>query len=244
VVQYPDIKIEDNLMHRTKNDYKYYFKKINKANETYDPQYDVANVQQDKEYKTHYPISSEDRLLKKTKNNIVLQDKSKSKMDIPNKKNTKKKLIVDDEDLKEKDIDKNSDNIQEDNEEGKEIQKNDDIDNVNDEYSMDNMGDGFDDLMGDQKPQTPEEVGRIYELKKIYRRLLNIEEYLIHKTDPVLIKLKKYVTQSIQLFELLASNIMMYKEKVDDIIISFYKFTLLVYKILKKYYEKEKKGEL
>jgi len=209
-------------MQKIKKNYKNYFKKFN---ETYDPLYDVANVQQDKEYKTNYPLSAEDILLKKTKNNIVLQDKPKSKIDIPNKKNKKKKLIIDNEDLKEKDTNK------------KDTQP--DKFSLNDMDSNMNMDTDFNYMMGDEKPQTSEEIGRIYELKKIYRRLLNIEEYLTHKTDPVLIKLKKYITQAIQLFELLASNIMKYKEKIDGIIIQFYKFTLLVYKILKKYYEKE-----
>jgi len=75
-----------------------------------------------------------------------------------------------------------------------------------------------------EEEKSPHELGRIYELKKIYTRLTSIESYLASEADPELTEIRRYVSQSIELFEILASNIDSYKEKMDDIIISYYKF--------------------
>jgi len=92
----------------------------------------------------------------------------------------------------------------------------------------------------EEEPKEPKEIGRIYELKRIYARLVAIESQLSTSSDIILLKLRKKVSQSIELFELLASNLDSYKDKMDDIIIMFYKFLSLVYDILRKYYEAKK----
>lgn len=99
---------------------------------------------------------------------------------------------------------------------------------------MDMMGTGAED-----EEKNPSELGRIYELRKIYTRLTSIESYLSAEADPELSKMRKYVSQSIELFEILASNIDSYKEKMDDIIISYYKFLKEVYDQIRSYYKEK-----
>lgn len=97
--------------------------------------------------------------------------------------------------------------------------------------------------MGGDAPKTSEEIGRIFELKKIYSRMLAIEQHLSFSPDEILIKLRKYVTDAIELFETLISNIDSFKEQIDEIIVIFYKFLENVYTIMKKYYKIKKRED-
>jgi len=91
--------------------------------------------------------------------------------------------------------------------------------------------------------KTPSELGRIYELKKIYTRLTTIESYLSESSDPDLLRIRLLVSKSIELFEILSSNIPIYrppkapKERLDEIIIMYYKFLKQVYESVAKYYK-------
>jgi hypothetical protein len=100
--------------------------------------------------------------------------------------------------------------------------------------------------------KTPSELGRIYELKKIYTRLTTIESYLSESSDPDLLRIRLLVSKSIELFEILSSNIPVYKppkapkERIDEIIIIYYKFLKQVYESVADYYKKNsavKKGD-
>ena len=92
--------------------------------------------------------------------------------------------------------------------------------------------------------KTPSELGRIYELKKIYTRLTTIESYLSESSDPELLRIRLLVSKSIELFEILSSNIPVYKppkapkERIDEIIIIYYKFLKQVYESVASYYKK------
>ena len=91
--------------------------------------------------------------------------------------------------------------------------------------------------------KTPSELGRIYELKKIYTRLTTIESYLSESSEPELLRMRLLVSKSIELFEILASNIPIYKPpkapkgRLDEIIIMYYKFLKQVYESVAKYYK-------
>ena len=89
----------------------------------------------------------------------------------------------------------------------------------------------------EEEEKSPHQLGRIYELKKIYSRLTSIESYLASEADPELTDIRKYVSQSIELFEIVASNIDAYKEKMDEIIISYYKFLKEIYYKIRDYYK-------
>ena len=108
------------------------------------------------------------------------------------------------------------------------------------------MGDIPGGMPGEEKPKTAEEIGRIYELKKIYSRLISMESYLSDTSDITLIKLRSYVSHSINLFETLISNVDSFKENVNEIIVMYYSFLERIYEILQKYYnvkEEEEKSE-
>lgn len=97
--------------------------------------------------------------------------------------------------------------------------------------------------MGEEPELTATEIGRSYELKKIYSRLISISSFLSTASDENLLKLKNYVAQSIEMFEVLIANVNVFLDKLDEIIIIFYKFLDVVYVILKKHYETKKEEE-
>jgi len=100
---------------------------------------------------------------------------------------------------------------------------------------------GMEDVTGMSHPPTAEQVGRIFELKKIYSRLLSIEQYLSFTSDEFLLNLKEYISKAIELFETLIFNLDSFKNKLDDIIVLYYTFVQSVYQLLDKYYKKKEK---
>jgi len=107
------------------------------------------------------------------------------------------------------------------------------------------MGAGMGMGMGMEQEEklTSSEIGRVYELKKIYSRLASVERYLIRSTDQSILEMREYVANAINLFEIVISNFPQFKGKVDDIIVVFYEFLDVVYTSLKKYFESIKDME-
>jgi hypothetical protein len=99
------------------------------------------------------------------------------------------------------------------------------------------MAGGMGGMGEQQEPLTSSQIGRVYELKKIYSRLSSVESYLARAMDESILELRKYVAQSIDLFEVVISNYDQYKDKVDDIIVNFYEFLDVIYSSLRKYYK-------
>jgi len=91
-----------------------------------------------------------------------------------------------------------------------------------------------------EPPKDPRELGRTYELKKIYARLVSIESYLSTSSDVEVLILRKYVSQAIEMFQTISANVESYKDRIDEIIVVFYKFLKLVYSLLDKYFSKKK----
>ncbi len=83
------------------------------------------------------------------------------------------------------------------------------------------------------------DLGRVYEMKKIYSRLTSIEAYLAESTDQNLIELRRNVGRAIDLFEVVITNISKFKDKIDPIIVTFYEFLDQSYGALKKYYQSQ-----
>jgi len=92
----------------------------------------------------------------------------------------------------------------------------------------------------EEPPKTASQIGRIYELKKIYSRLVSIESYLSTTSSVTLLKLRDYVSEAISLFEILTSNLESFKDKIDEIIVVFYEFLDIVYTLLDSYYKSKK----
>lgn len=97
--------------------------------------------------------------------------------------------------------------------------------------------------MPQQPLKTPPEIGRIFELKKIYAKLMSVDSFLSTSSDPELLKLRNYVTKACELFETLAANLDSFKPKIDETIVLFYKFLDEIYSILNKYYADHSEGD-
>lgn len=95
--------------------------------------------------------------------------------------------------------------------------------------------------MEPEEPKTAGQLGRIYELKKIYARLTSIESYLGNESSPELLEIRNLVSKAIELFEVVSSNFDSYKDRLDEIIITYYKFIMEVYKEVENYFRKEAK---
>jgi len=97
--------------------------------------------------------------------------------------------------------------------------------------------------------KTPSDLGRIYELKKIYTRLTVIEAFLTESSDTDMIEARTIVSKAIELFEILASNLSSYKpprateETLDEIIVQYYRFLERVYESVAKYYKSSAKEQ-
>jgi hypothetical protein len=99
-------------------------------------------------------------------------------------------------------------------------------------------------LPEEDSSKTPSDLGRIYELKKIYTRLTVIEAYLSESSDIKMIETRGVVSKAIELFEIIASNFSSFKpprapeETIDEIIIQYYRFLENVYGDVAGYYKK------
>jgi len=96
-------------------------------------------------------------------------------------------------------------------------------------------GEGEDDL------RDAKNLGRIYELKKIYSRLTSLESYLASESAPVLSKLRSFVSKAIEMFEIIVSNFSSFSERIDEIIIIYYKFLKRIYLTVRSYYKQQTK---
>jgi hypothetical protein len=97
----------------------------------------------------------------------------------------------------------------------------------------------IDPMTGTPVRQTSE-IGKIYEMKKIYSRLTTIESFLADTTDQELIEMRNVVGQSIEFFDIVTSNLQSYKDKIDTIIILFYDFLDQTYSLLADYFKEKK----
>ncbi len=97
--------------------------------------------------------------------------------------------------------------------------------------------------------KSPSDLGRIYELKKIYTRLTVIEAYLSESSDPEIIESRTIVSKAIELFEILVSNLSSYKpprapeETLDEIIVAYYRFLEKIYNETASYYRSSAKEQ-
>lgn len=90
----------------------------------------------------------------------------------------------------------------------------------------------------EEPPLTASQIGRVYELKKIYSRLSSVESFLSRTTDDKILEIRKMVANAIDLFELVISNFQQYKDKIDEIIIMYYKFLKIVYESIKDHFKR------
>jgi hypothetical protein len=105
------------------------------------------------------------------------------------------------------------------------------------------MGDPNAGMPGMEEPKSPTELGRTYEMKKIYSRLVAMNQYLADEMSPKIYKTKQSIARAIDLFAVIGANPESYTDRIDEIIVGYYKFLEVAYKIVKSYYKSEaKKG--
>jgi hypothetical protein len=83
----------------------------------------------------------------------------------------------------------------------------------------------------------PEDIGKIYELTKIYYTLKSLDTFLLRLPDTDIIKMRNLVKDALDLFKVIVDNINSYKDKFEDIIIMYYKFIKRLMLIIEKYYK-------
>lgn len=103
------------------------------------------------------------------------------------------------------------------------------------------LGDPSTMMPGEEPPKDPNELGRTYEMKKIYARLVSMNEYLADERSPRIVKTKISIAKAIDLFAIIGANPESYKEKIDEIIVSYYKFLEAAYRKVKAFYRGEVK---
>ena len=99
----------------------------------------------------------------------------------------------------------------------------------------DGMGGGFGEA---EEIKSSTELGRIYELNKIYYRLYVINKFLKNTSDERLQKIKKMVSEAFDIYRLILNNIKSYKDKLDDIILQYYEFISHLVLALEDYYKR------
>ena len=87
--------------------------------------------------------------------------------------------------------------------------------------------------------KTSSELGRIYELNKLYTRLYTVHSLLRNTSDPKLINVKQLVGETFDIFKLILNNIPSYKDKIDDVILTYYDFISNLVITLDKYYKEK-----
>jgi hypothetical protein len=97
-------------------------------------------------------------------------------------------------------------------------------------------------MPGTEEPKNPTELGRTYEMKKIYSRLVAMNQYLADEMSPKIYKTKQSIAKSIDLFAVIGANPESYTDRIDEIIVGYYKFLEAAYKIVKSYYKGESKN--
>lgn len=78
--------------------------------------------------------------------------------------------------------------------------------------------------MPGEQTLSPSDIGRMVELKKIYSRLMAMSDFLKGKSDKRLLPIRKSLDDAIYLFKVVVDNFSQYKDKIDEIIVNYYKF--------------------
>lgn len=103
---------------------------------------------------------------------------------------------------------------------------------------------GFD--SGNQQiEKNDKSIGRLYELRKIYLRLYIIEKILNNSTDRNLLEISNVVKKAFEVYRIVIQNLKSFQDRIDDVIVDYYKFIKVVTSKLEKYFlEKNKENIL
>lgn len=88
-----------------------------------------------------------------------------------------------------------------------------------------------DDMLPQSNSQTPiprDGIRKMNELKDIYTNLIEVKKILKNETHPMLDKLRKKHTESLEYFESMIENLDSFTDVIDDMIIKYKRFLLLL----------------
>jgi len=116
------------------------------------------------------------------------------------------------------------------------------------DQSMGAMGDdvGMGEMPEMEDPNAPpslEQIGKVYELRQIYDRLIAIRNHLSIFVEDEFDEVKQILSKAIDLFDLVINNYKQYEDKIDSIIILYYNLIKEIYEITKKKYKKYSKNK-
>ena len=83
-------------------------------------------------------------------------------------------------------------------------------------------------------PTSMSEVGKAYELKKIHTRLIVLDRFLSQHQTEKSDSIQIYLRQALDLFHVVISNFRLYINKIDDLIVLFYKFIFKIVEMIKQ----------
>ena len=98
-----------------------------------------------------------------------------------------------------------------------------------------------------QPDYTPPEIGKIFILKKIYTRMISLNNYMDNFSERKLLSLKNKMREATELFKMIIDNFDRFKGNMDDIIKYYRLFLITVIKeldeFLKKKWDEEETGK-
>jgi len=110
--------------------------------------------------------------------------------------------------------------------------------------AMDPAMGGMDPMMGgyggmEEEVKTATELGRIYELKKIYNRLYILNKFLNRSSDPELNDMRRMTGDAFEIYKMISGNLKSYTNSMDDIIKHYYSFISSLVLDLEEFYKKK-----
>ena len=87
-----------------------------------------------------------------------------------------------------------------------------------------------------------EQIGRVYELKQLYNRLVSIRNHVSIFVEDEFDNIKKILSKAIDLFDLVINNYSQYEDRIDLIIVMYYNLINEIYEEVKTKYKKYSKS--
>lgn len=98
-------------------------------------------------------------------------------------------------------------------------------------------------MIGSDQPLDPNTIGKIYILKKIYSKLISLDNSLESFTHPKYDELRSSLSECLLLFRSVVVNFAQFKDSLDEIIKGFQKFLVVTVQKLEKLSTADSKEE-
>ena len=92
------------------------------------------------------------------------------------------------------------------------------------EYGEENPEQGQYEQEEAPEPMEPSDLLKMYELRRIYKKLVNVLDIIESINDPEIYDLRKNLLKSIEYLDIIIDNLDNYKEKLDDLLQLYHKY--------------------